>query len=325
MVKKAELHVHLEGTIQPELAYKLAQRNKLSIPAGLISSDNTHYLSKDFLDFLNVYDTLAALIKTPQDYYDITFDYLEKTAIGGGVYVEMMYSPDHAEQVSGIPSIEHLIAIQNAVDDAKDKYGIIGRIIITAVRHFGAAKSIRVAREAAKNRVACAVGFGLGGDEIHFAPKLFKEAYDIAFSSGLRCTVHAGEFAGADGVIEAITTLPVERIGHGVRAMESQEALDLIKERNIALEICPTSNIQLGLYSSLAEHPFPKFLEQGFKISINSDDPPFMKTTLEQEYNKVQQFYGYTDDLMHKITRMAIESAFIDADLKATIIERHGL
>ena len=166
MVKKAELHVHLEGTIQPELAHKLAQRNKLSIPQGLISSDNTHYLSKDFLDFLKVYDTLAALIKTPQDYYDITFDYLEKTAKGGGIYVEMMYSPDHAEEMSGIPSIEHLIAIQNAVDDAEHKYGIVGRIIITAVRHFGAEKSIRVAREAAKNRVDCAVGFGLGGDEI---------------------------------------------------------------------------------------------------------------------------------------------------------------
>src|SRR5476649_518686 len=116
-IKKAELHVHLEGTISPELAHKLAKRNKLSIPEGLIAADGQSYLSRDFLHFLQVYDTLAALIKTPQDYYDITFDYLRANALENTIYVEMMYSPDHAEQASGMPSIEHLHAIQQAIDD----------------------------------------------------------------------------------------------------------------------------------------------------------------------------------------------------------------
>lgn len=311
-IKKAELHVHLEGTISPALAHKLAQRNQLTIPQGLISADGTHYLSRDFLDFLNVYDTLAALIKTPEDYYDITLDYLRTNALHDAIYIEMMYSPDHAEQSSGIPSIEHLIAIQEAIDTAEADFGIIGRIIITAVRHFGVDSAIHVAKQAAKGTVPCVTGFGLGGDEIHFPPRLFKDAYQIAASSGLYCTVHAGEFAPASGVMEAIAHLPIQRIGHGVRAMESADTMALLKEKRIALELCPSSNIQLGLFPDFKSHPFPAFLQSGIPISLNSDDPPFMRTTLANEYALTQEAYQYDDATMTAITRMAIESAFVD-------------
>lgn len=318
-VKKAELHVHLEGTITPILAHKLAKRNKLIMPEGLISEDGTNYPSRDFLHFLKVYDTLAALIKTPLDYYDITFDYLRANALENTLYVEMMYSPDHAEQVSGVPSIEHLHAIQQAIDDAQAQFGIIGRIIITAVRHFGVEASIRVAENAAKESVPCATGFGLGGDEINFPPKLFKRAYQIAAESGLYCTVHAGEFAPASGMIEAIEHLPIKRIGHGVQVIHSPATMDLLIERNIALELCPTSNIVLGLFKDMNSHPFPKLLDAGIKISLNSDDPPFMSTTLAQEYERVQQAYQYTDAKMELITSMAIDCAFVDEETRKVL------
>lgn len=318
-VKKAELHVHLEGTITPILAHKLAKRNKLIMPEGLISEDGTNYPSRDFLHFLQVYDTLAALIKTPLDYYDITFDYLRARALENTLYVEMMYSPDHAEQVSGVPSIEHLHAIQQAIDDAQAQFGIIGRIIITAVRHFGVEASIRVAENAAKESVPCATGFGLGGDEINFPPKLFKRAYQIAAESGLYCTVHAGEFAPASGMIEAIEHLPIKRIGHGVQVIHSPATMDLLIERNIALELCPTSNIVLGLFKDMNSHPFPKLLDAGIKISLNSDDPPFMSTTLAQEYERVQQAYQYTDAKMESITSMAIDCAFVDEETRKVL------
>lgn len=318
-IKKAELHVHLEGTITPELAHKLAHRNKLTIPEGLIAPDNQSYLSRDFLHFLQVYDTLAALIKTPQDYYDITFDYLRANALENTLYVEMMYSPDHAEQVSGIPSIEHLHAIQQAINDAESKFDIIGRIIITAVRHFGVDASIRVAEQAAKESVPCATGFGLGGDEINFPPKLFKKAYQIAAESGLQCTVHAGEFAPAIGMIEAIEHLPIQRIGHGVQVIHSPDTMRLVKERNIALEICPSSNIKLGLFKDFSNHPFPQLLESGIKLSLNSDDPPFMSTTVAREYQLVQQAYDYSDATMQSITAMAIDCAFVDEKTRARL------
>lgn len=311
-LKKAELHVHLEGTISPELAATLATRNKLLLPPGLVAADGQSYLSTDFLDFLKVYDTLAALIKQPQDYYDITFDYLRKTALQGGIYVEMMYSPDHAEQASGVPSREHLIAIQQAIDDAKHQFDIVGRILITAVRHFGVDAAEAVARHAHNDRMPCITGFGLGGDEAGFPPKLFTRAYQIAADAALDCTVHAGEFAPAAGMIEAMTYLPIKRIGHGVRGIESKETMLMLKEKNIALELCPTSNLFLGLFNTMSEHPLPKLFAEGIKISINSDDPPFMSTDLGTEYARVQQAYNFSDGQMNEITRMAIEAAFVD-------------
>ena len=317
VIKKAELHVHLEGTISPDLAKKLAHRNQLSLPNDLLNAAGTSYFSRDFMHFLQVYDVVAGLIKTPQDYYDVTFDYLKASARENTIYVEMMYSPDHAEQASGIPSIEHLHAIQEAVNHAEEQFGIVGRIIVTAVRHFGATSAERVAHEIAKKSVPCVTGFGLGGDEANFPPRLFEKAYRIAAEqAGLLCTVHAGEFDSARGMQEAIEHLPIKRIGHGVAAIDSPETMALLKEQNIALEICPSSNIKLGLYKNMAEHPFPKFLDSGLNISLNSDDPPFFGTTLAEEYKRVQEAYQYSNDSMNNITKMAIDSAFVDADTK---------
>ncbi|KGP63240.1 adenosine deaminase [Legionella norrlandica] len=321
-LKKAELHVHLEGTISPNLAKKLAKRNNLTLPNGLIAPDEKSYLSKDFLDFLNVYDTLASVIKNPQDYYDITFDYLKSNAQENAIYIEMMYSPDHAEKSSGIPSKEHLVAIQQAIDDAKNKFDIVGRIIITAVRHFGVEACERVAKQAGIDKLPCVTGFGLGGDEAKFPPKLFTKAYQIAAASGFECTVHAGEFDSARGMEEAMKHLPIKRIGHGVKVIYSPDVMNMVKDRDIALEVCPTSNIFLGLFKDMNSHPFHKLYEAGIKISINSDDPPFMNTTLAQEYKKVQKSYRYSDDTMNNITRMAIESAFIDEKTRKELLAK---
>lgn len=321
-LKKAELHVHLEGTIPPDLAEKLAKRNKLILPDGLVAPDDKSYLSNGFLDFLKVYDTLAALIKCPQDYYDITLDYLRARAQEDAIYVEMMYSPDHAELSSKIPSAEHLAAIQQAIDDAKEQWNIVGRIIVTAVRHFGVEAVEHVARQTHIDRFPCVTGFGLGGDEANFPPKLFQKAYTIAADAGLMCTVHAGEFAPATGMVEAMECLPIQRIGHGVNSIYSPETMAMLKDKDIALEVCPTSNIFLGLFKDMNEHPLPRFYEQGIKISISSDDPPFMSTTLGQEYSRVQNSYQYDDEIMNSITRMAINSAFVDAKTKQELLAR---
>lgn len=323
-IKKAELHVHLEGTISPALAKTIAKRNQISLPQGLIDSDGCSYRYQDFLDFLKAYDDVAGVIKQPQDYYDITFDYLKTSAAGGGIYTEMMYSPDHAEQASKIPSSEHLKAIQQAIDDAESQHGITGRIIITAVRHFGADAAIKVAKQALKETVPCIVGFGLGGDEYHFPPKLFSKAYEIAHEGGLYCTVHAGEFAPASGMMEAMDYLPIQRIGHGVMAMHSPETIARLIDKQIALEICPSSNIALGLFPDLQSHPLKQLLDAGINISLNSDDPPFFKTTLADEYTRVQHFYQYSDEVMLNFTRMAINDAFVDINKKAALMALLG-
>ncbi len=315
-IKKAELHVHLEGTIPPYLAKKIALRNRITLPDGLISDDNTSYNYDDFLDFLKAYDSVAAVIKQPIDYYDITYDYLRARALNGAIYVEMMYSPDHAEQSSGICSHNHLQAIQQAIDDAERDHQILGRVIITAVRHFGAAAAEKVARQALKEKVSCIVGFGLGGDEYNFPPRLFKNAYAIANAGGLLGTVHAGEFDSASGMQEAMDCLAIKRIGHGVMAVHSPETMQRLIDCDIALEVCPSSNIALGLFPSLAHHPLNKLQAAGIKLSLNSDDPPFFKTSLEEEYSRVQQFYNYSNKQMLAFTTMAIDAAFVDSKTK---------
>lgn len=321
-LKKAELHVHLEGTISPTLAAQLAKRNNIPMPSGLVAPNGNSYLSKNFLDFLNAYDRLAALIKTPQDYYDITYDYLRSNAEEGAIYIEMMYSPDHAEQASGIPSREHLKAIQDAIDHAKVNLNVVGRIILTAVRHFGVESVERVARQAHIDTFRCVTGFGLGGDETKWPPKQFTKAYQIAADAGLDCTVHAGEFASAEGMVEAMENLPIKRIGHGVNSIYSPETMAMVKERGIALEVCPSSNIFLGIFKNMQDHPLPIFLKEGIKISIGSDDPPFMSTTLAQEYERIQEAYQYDDNTMNNITRMAIESAFVDEETRKELLNR---
>lgn len=320
-IKKAELHVHLEGTISPELARKIAIRNKISFPEHIINPDGESYAYQDFLDFLKVYDLVADVIKVPQDYYDITFEYLKETAAGGGIYVEMMYSPDHAEQASGIPSLEHLQAIQQAINDAEQQHHIVGRILITAVRHFGQAAAEKVALQSAKDKLPCVVGFGLGGDEFKFPPKLFKRAYDIAASHGLLCTVHAGEFASAEGMREAMEYLPIQRIGHGVRAIENTEVMAQVKDNNITLEICPTSNIALNLFPDLQQHPLKTLMDAGIKTCLNSDDPPFFKTSLANEYTKIQAFHQFTVEEMQQFTRRAIEAAFVEETTKQLLMQ----
>ena len=323
-IKKAELHAHLEGTITPALAKKIAKRNKIPLPPNLVGSDGKSYNYHDFLDFLKAYDVVAGVIKHPRDYYDITYEYLKANALANTLYVELMYSPDHAEQSSGIPSAEHLHAIQQAIDDAEEKFNIIGRIIITAVRHFGAEAAVKVAKQGLKDKVACVVGFGLGGDEVQFRPKLFSEAYKIAAEGGLYCTVHAGEFDSASGMLEAMEYLPIQRIGHGIQAIHSPETIAQLLDRNIALEVCPSSNVALGLFKDLPSHPLPRLVDAGLTISLGSDDPPFFRTTLPQEYERVQQTYRYSDLQMNHFTAMAIESSFADEKTKVKLRERLG-
>ncbi|KTD25588.1 MULTISPECIES: adenosine deaminase [Legionella] len=323
-IKKAELHVHLEGTIKPDLAQKLAKRNQISFPKALIASDGQSYSYPDFLGFLKAFDEVAAVIKQPRDYYDITFDYLKENALQNTIYVEMMYSPDHAERSSGIPSTEHLQAIQQAIDDAEAQFNIIGRIIIVAVRHFGAEAVTKVAKQAIKETMPYIVGFGLGGDEINYPPKLFQKAFKIAAEGGLLCTVHAGEFAPASGMLEAIKHLPIKRIGHGVQAMHSVETLTQLKERGIALEICPSSNIALGLFKDMLEHPLTQLMASGISVSLGSDDPPFFHTNLAEEYKRVQQTYQYSDSKMSDFTSMAIKSSFADEATKLKLTRLLG-
>ena len=319
-VKKAELHVHLEGTISPALAKRLAERHQCVIPDTLIAVDGQSYQSRDFLHFLTVFDQLSSLIKTPQDYYDVTFDYLKQCHVEQVIYCEMMYSPDHAERMSGIPSREHLDAIQHAIDDAEIAFGIVGRVLITLVRHFGVDAAVRVLDEAIAYRPRCVVGLAIGGDELGFPLPLFKAVFDKAHQEGFLCTAHVGEFGDAATIQQAIEHFPLQRIGHGVQAIHSKDVMMMLRDKNIAVELSPSSNVKFGLFPNLQAHPLPQFLEQGLSISLNSDDPPFIPTTVGLEYQRIQNTFHFDDATMCQITTMAIHAAFVDEATKARLL-----
>lgn len=319
-IPKAELHVHLEFTAPPSLIQTIATRNKVSLDPTLFASPDT-FAWNGFLNFLETHRKLSHAIKVPQDYYDITYHYLKKCAEEGVIYVEMQYSPEHAEEATGIPSHEHVIAIQQAIDDAERVLDIVGRILMVGVRHYGADSVMKVAREALKETSPCIVGFHLAGDEINYPPLLFKSAFEEAHAGGLGCAVHAGEWQGPAGIRDALE-LPITRIGHGVRAIEDPTLLQVIKDRGITLEVCPASNIVLGLYKDYTEHPLCKFIEFGIPVTLNSDDPPYFNTSVGREYEIAQQIFGLSEKALIKITEQAIHAAFIDPSTREKLLAR---
>ncbi len=319
MIAKAELHVHLEGTAPPDLVRRVAARNGLALPEALLGDDG-RFRYTDFLDFLRTYDMAASVIRTAEDYRDITYEYLCSCARGGAIYVELTASPDHAALV-GLSDEDHLNGIARGIDDARRDTGIEGRILISAVRNFGVQQALRVATYAAGHPHPYVVGFSMAGDEAGFPAGEFAEVFAIAADAGLGCTIHAGEWAGAESVRAALS-LPITRIAHGVRAIEDVLVVSELADRGTVLECCPTSNVVLGVFPSYEEHPLPALRSAGVRVTLGSDDPPYFGASIKGEYDVCEALMGFSDDDLREITRTAIDAAFCDDDLRAALHER---
>jgi adenosine deaminase len=315
----AELHVHLEGTVPPALVTQLAERNGLKVPEGVFETPDT-FRWVDFLDFLRTYDLAASVIRTPEDYRDITYAYLKSCADEGAVYVELIASPDHARSV-GLSDADHYAGIAAGIDDARADTGIEARILITAIRNFGVEAAVDIARRHADDRHPYVVGFNLAGDEAGYPARLFAEAYAIATASGLGCTVHAGEHDGPESVRQALD-LPVSRISHGVRAIEDPALVAELAEREIVLEVCPTSNVATGVFASYEEHPLGALHEAGVKLTLGSDDPPYFGCSIGGEYAVARERFGLEEGELRNITRTAVRASFADDAAKDALLNR---
>ena len=314
MTAKAELHVHLEGSIPTALARELAQRNGLDLPSGLFGDDG-FYAMTDFLSFLAAYDRVCTTLRTPRDFGDVMYGYLAGAAREGAVYVEMFCSPERPAGL-GIPYGAWLDALEQAIDRARADFGIEGRIIVVCIRHLGPERALAIVRQMLAEPHHYVVGFGMGGDEAKYRPADFAPAYRLAHDKGYGCTVHAGEVVGPESVWAAIDDLPVTRIGHGVRSADDPRLMETLARRGIVLEVCPGSNIALGLYPDRAAHPLHRLITAGVKVTLNSDDPPFFHTTLGTEYAEA----GLDAAALRGITRTAIEASFADAATKTRLL-----
>jgi adenosine deaminase len=319
MLPKAELHVHLEGTATPDLVRRIAQRHGLEVPEGVFAAPD-RFAWRDFLDFLNTYNLVCSVIRTGEDYRDIAYEYLSACARDGAIYVELTASIDHS-RIAGIGDAEHWEGIAAGIDDARRDHGIEARILSVAVRNYGVERAIEIAELTAARPHPYVVGFSLAGDEAGYPPEPFIDAYRIAEAAGLGCTVHAGEWAGADSVRGALE-LPVTRISHGVRAIEDPALVAELARRGITLEVCPTSNVVLGVFATYAEHPFPALRDAGVPLTLGSDDPPYFGASVGGEYEIAREHFGLDDAELVAITRTAVESSFAEPELRSKLLTR---
>jgi adenosine deaminase len=314
---KIELHLHLEGAAPPGFIRDLAKRKHLDI-GGIFNADGS-YRFTDFWDFLKVYEAATSVLTTAEDYHRLTLAVLEQSAASGVIYSETFLSPDFCGGRDAGAWREYLAAIREAADIGERDMGIILRGIITCIRHFGPDRARETARCAAETAGDWIVGFGIAGDEKVGRPKDFRWSFDMAREAGLRLTAHAGEWGGPDEVRAALTDLAPERIGHGVRAIEDLALVDELAEKGIVLEVCPGSNIALGIYPDWRSHPIAELDRRGVKVTISTDDPPFFHTTMAREYDRLAEAFEWDKGQFARIARTSLDAAFCDADTKTRV------
>lgn len=317
---KIELHLHLEGAAPPGLIKQMAFEKKLDI-SNIFTPDGG-YDYRDFWHFLEVYEAASSVLAGPEDFKRLTKAVLEESAAHGVIYTEAFLSPDFCGGRDVGAWREYLHAIQDAADEARAAHGIEMRGIITAIRHFGGDLARETAICAQETAGEFITGFGMGGDEKSGHPKDFAYAFDMAREAGLRLTSHAGEWGGAAEVAATLDHLKVERVGHGVRSIDDPALIDRLIDEDVVLEVCPGSNVVLGVYPNLAAHPIERLRAAGVKVTVSTDDPPFFRTTMTKEYEDLERVFGWDAARFHDLNLVAAEAAFCDADTRATLRKR---
>ena len=319
---KVELHLHLEGAAPPAFVRGMAREKNVDL-SGIFAADGS-YSYTDFWHFLKVYEAATSVLTSPEDYARLTRAVLAESAAAGVVYSETFLSPDFCGGRDVAAWREYLHAIREAAEEAERQDGITLRGIVTCIRHFGPEKAKETALCAAETAGDWLVGFGIAGDEKAGRPRDFAWAFDMAREAGLRLTAHAGEWGGPDSVRDALDDLRPERIGHGVRAIEDPALVDRLAEDGIVLETCPGSNVALGLYPDWPAHPIERLRARGVKVTVSTDDPPFVHTTMAREFDRLAEYLGWDEADFRALNETALEAAFCDAATRARIARRLG-
>ena len=317
---KAELHLHLEGSVEPSTLVDLSLRHR----GGMTVADAVRlYQYKNFLGFLDAFKAVTQLLSSGDDYELITYRMMEKLRTQNVVHAEVYVSVgvclwkgmDFAAVFEGLE--------RGRVAGERD-FGVSLLWIFDAVRHFGAEAAQRVVELAVRYRNRNVVGIGIGGDEARGPADWFGPSYHYAAEHGLRLTAHAGETTGPESVWGALN-LQAERIGHGLSAAQDGDLMDALAARQIALEVCVSSNVLTGACAEVVAHPVRQFLERGVLVTLNSDDPAMFHTSLEQEYQLVQTTFEFSNQQMRKLARNGFEASFLPAERKLEFLKQVDL
>jgi len=318
-VPKAELHCHIEGAATPALVRRLAERHGIDL-TGLFDAEG-NYAWHDFASFLVAYGRASAVFRTRDDFRTLAFDHFTSIAAEEAIYGEIFIAPDIAE-ANGTSYDDYIGGLDAGIAAAEAATGIVGRMIVTAIRHLGPQRVRAMAERVAASRHSRITGFGIAGDETMHHPRDFADAFRIVREAGLGLTAHAGELAGPESVRAALDHFGVGRIGHGVRAIEDPALVKRLATEGIVLELCPSSNVALRLYPDIAHHPFRRLMEAGVRVTINSDDPPYFRTSLGGEYARLATAQHLDAASLIQATRTAIEVAFVDEATRARLLAK---
>jgi adenosine deaminase len=318
---KVELHVHLEGSIRPATLLKLAQRNNTTIPAQTLDELRAFYHFTDFARFIQVYKTIISCLQTPDDFALIAEEFGATMAEQNIRYAEITWSPVTHVKRLGLPFRELLAGVNRGRAAAKARYGVEMRWIIDIVRNLHAQgfSGMETAEMAIEGREHGIVALGLGGMELGFPPELFTEPFAHARANGLHSVPHAGETAGPASVWGAIRDLKAARIGHGVRAIEDPALVEYLRTHQIPLEVCPTSNVCLGVVADYGAHPIRQLYDAGVYVTVNSDDPPMFNTTLTDEYLILVNTLGFDLDAIERLVLNGVRATLLDAGTKQAL------
>jgi adenosine deaminase/aminodeoxyfutalosine deaminase len=308
---KAELHLHLEGAVEPATLFELRQRHG---DTATLAETEALYRYTDFQSFLMAFKEVSAHLRGPDDYEFATYRLMqqlkEQNVLHAEVYVAVGVCLFRKQDFDAI--FEGLE--RGRARGARD-FGVSLLWIFDATRHFGVEQAQRVFELAARYLDRNVVGVGIGGDEQKAPPELFRGVYEYAAVNGLRLTAHAGETASPESIWGALN-LHAERIGHGLSAAQDPDLVEELAYRQIPVEICVTSNLRTGVCKAIAEHPVKTYFDQGIMVTLNTDDPGLFATTLSREYHLAQQTFGFTDEHLRELARNSFEASFLPAEKK---------
>ncbi len=317
---KIELHLHLEGGAPPAFIRGLAAEKGTDL-SGIFTEDGG-YAYRDFDNFLQVYEAACTVLTGPEEFHRLVLAVLEESAGHGVVYSETFLSPDFCGGGDLAAWRDYLAAIEAAAEEAEAKLGVTLRGIVTCIRHFGPEKAKDAARCVAETKGRFLTGFGMAGAELMGEPGDFAYSFDMAREAGLRLTCHAGEWGGPGMVAKTLDALRPERIGHGIGAAHDPALMERLAEAGTVLEVCPGSNVFLGAAPAWEAHPIRVLRENGVKVTVSTDDPPFFRTTMTAEYEGLARAFGWDEDDFAALNRTALDAAFCDAETRDRIASR---
>ncbi|MDG2449285.1 MAG: adenosine deaminase [Saprospiraceae bacterium] len=318
-IPKAELHIHIEGTLEPELAFHFAKRNNVKLRYNSVEELRSAYNFKNLQEFLDLYHEVSKVLVKEEDFYDFTWAYLEKLHEQNVRHAELFYdSQSHTDRGVSFETVTN--GIYKALQDGKEKLGISSYLILCFLRHLSEEEAIKTLDKAIEHKEKI-LGIGLASSELGHPPSKFERAFDKAREEGFRIVAHAGEEGPLEYIWEAINLLKVERIDHGNRAMEDPELLVHLAKSKTPLTLCPVSNLELCVIEKLEDHPVKKMLDMGIMATIHSDDPAYFKGSLNDNYVRTAEALELDEKDIYKLAKNSLEASFLPEGEKRNLLD----